>query len=136
MRTRIAAAALAAAALLALTACSSSDDDSKATTPSATTPAGTGSPSSPSSTEAATGDPSDVDAALIDVLHAIDPSLAADPKKTTEAADIQCATLASGGDPTGHTAATRFGDSAHPLTDAQGIAINGALTAMVCDPPF
>lgn len=133
MRTRIVAAALAAAALLALTACSSSDD-SKATTPSATPSADT------SSTEAAAGNPPKIDAGtqsvLINALKVIDPALAADPDKAVSNGQAQCSTLASGGDPTGHTAATRFGDAAHPLTDAQGMAINAALTAVLCDPPF
>lgn len=129
MRTRIAAAALAAAALLALTACNSSDDksDSKATsTPTADI----------SSAEAAAGIPPKPDAAkqavLIAALKAVDPALADDPDKTTDAARNQCSTLAGGGDPSGHTAAQRFGNDTHPLTDAQGMAINAALQIALC----
>lgn len=129
MRTRIAAAAIAAAALLALTACNSNDNnsDSKATsTPSVDI----------SSAEAAAGIPPKPDAAkqavLIAALQSIDPGLGTDPDKTIDAARNQCSTLNGSGDPTGHTAATRFGDDAHPLTDTQGMAINGALKIALC----
>jgi type IV secretory pathway VirB10-like protein len=129
MRTRIAAAALAAAALLALTACSSSDNDDKATptkTPSV----------DQSSIDAAAGIPPKPDAAhqaiYLAALKAVDPTLAADPEKAVREARNQCSTLNSGGDPTGHTAATRIGNDAHPLTDAQGMAINAALRASLC----
>jgi hypothetical protein len=128
MRTRIAAAAIAAAALLTLTACNS--DDNKSSAPSSTPTVDM------SSAAAAAGIPPKPDAAkqavLIAALKAVDPTLADDPGKTTDAARNQCSTLNGGGDPSGHTAAQRFGNDTHPLTDAQGMAINAALQIALC----
>jgi type IV secretory pathway VirB10-like protein len=89
-----------------------------------------------SSAAAAAGVPPKPDAAhqaiYLAALKAVDPTLAADPDKAVREGRNQCSTLNGGGDPTGHTAATRFGNDVHPLTDTQGMAINAALQTAVC----
>ncbi|MFI0897113.1 hypothetical protein [Streptomyces sp. NPDC020983] len=144
MRIRIAAAAVAAAALLSLTACSSDDKDSGTGSPS-TTPATTAPPTASPSPSGTPGDstggaglPGAPDAATQDLvvssLKKIDPALADDPDRTIDSARTQCRTLSGNGDRSGHEAAQRFGSPGHPLTDAQGTAINAALSALLCEP--
>jgi hypothetical protein len=145
MRIRIAAcaAAAAAAALLTLTACS--DDDKGPTPPASSAPASaTTAPSSDTgadpTAEAGSGGSSGLDPAtqelLITSLRKVDPSLADDPARTAANAQEQCAALANDADPSGHAAAQKFSTPEHPLTDAQGQAINAALNALVCEPDF
>jgi hypothetical protein len=131
MRTRIAAVAIAAAALLTLTACNSNDDDSKS-------PASSSTPSADASSSdaAAGGIPPKPDAAtqrlLLAAVESVDPALADDPDKTVDAARNQCQSLNGGAADPDHLAAERFGNDAHPLTDAQGKALNVALRATLC----
>jgi hypothetical protein len=130
MRTRIAAVAIAAAALLALTACNSNDDSKSAA--SSSTPSAEAS----SSDAAAGGIPPKPDAAtqrlLLAAVESVDPALADDPAKTVDAARNQCQSLDGGAADPDHLAAQRFGNDTHPLTDAQGKALNVALRATLC----
>ncbi|MEW1862747.1 hypothetical protein OG896_22060 [Streptomyces sp. NBC_00669] len=137
MRTRIAAAAVAAAALATFcaTACSSSSDDKNASD-KATTAAPTTTGSAGPSTGAAVPRPpapSGVNRqTYLAALKAIDPSLAADPNQVIDQGRTQCTEI--NGDPqtADHLAAERFGSPGHPLTDAQGAAIDAALKLTVC----
>lgn len=135
MRTRITAAAVAAAALLTLTACSSGDDKPASGTDA---PASTNAPAATSSAAAA-GSPATLDAAtrtvLMNALRTIDPALAADQDKAVSDGFAQCEALADDGDLTGHSAAQRFSTGSHPLSDAQGVAIDAALRLTLCRPP-
>jgi hypothetical protein len=128
MRTRIAAAAIAAAALLTLTACNS--DDNKSSAPNSTPTVDI------SSAEAAAGIPAAPDAAkqavLLAAIAAVDPSLANNPDKAVRNSRNQCQALDAGTANPDHAAAQRFGNDAHPLTDAQGAALNAALRATLC----
>ncbi|MFI0723903.1 hypothetical protein [Streptomyces sp. NPDC021224] len=148
MRTRIAAAAVAAAALVTLTACSSDHKDGgtdgRSTASATTQPASPSDSDSPADSTAGdtsgAGVPAKPDPAtqqlVIGSLQQVDPALAADPDQTIASARTQCQVLAGRGDGTGHQAAQRFSTPGHPLTDAQGIAINAALNALLCDPSF
>lgn len=128
MRKPITAAALAAATLLALTACSS-DSGSSAAQPSDSATASsapaidTGIPPEPTGAKRT---------ALIAALKAVDPYIAEDEAKAIDHARNQCSSLNGGAANVDHSAAVRFGDDTHPLTDAQGKAINAALQASLC----
>lgn len=130
MRTRLTAAALAATALLTLAACSSSDDSKPPAPPTMPTAVDT------ASIEAGLGiPPKPVGAqrtAYLAAIKAVDPSLVADPDKAIDAGRNQCMQLHGGAKNEDHLAAERFGNDAHPLTDAQGKAINTALRATLC----
>lgn len=130
MRTRIATAALAATALLTLAACNSSDDSKPPAPPKMPTAVDT------ASIEAGLGiPPKPVGAkrtAYLAAIKAIDPALVADPDKAIDAGRNQCMQLHGGVKNEDHIAAERFGNDAHPLTDAQGKALNTALRATLC----
>lgn len=135
MRTRIAAAAVAAAALATFcaTACSSSSDDKSASKATTTPPATTS--ATPSTGGAVTRPPAPDGVnrqTYLAALKAIDPSLAADPNQVIDEGRVQCTVI--NGDPVtaDHLAAQRFSSSGHPLTDAQGAAIDAALKLTVC----
>jgi hypothetical protein len=136
MRTRIAAAAVAAAALATFcaTACSSGDGKSAPAKQTTTATAPTADPStSPSGTRPPA--PSGVARqTFLAALKAIDPSLAADPDQLIDKGRTQCTEI--NGDPqtADHMAAERFSSTGHPLTDAQGAAIDAALKLTVCKP--
>lgn len=127
MNTRIAAAALTAAALLALTGCNS-DDDKSAPSPTPSVDM--------SSIDAAQGFPPKPDAAhqaiYIAALKAVDPAYDGDPDKAVSEGRNQCQSLNSGAPNADHLAALRLGNDAHPLTDAQGKAINAVLQTTLC----
>jgi hypothetical protein len=129
MRTRLTAAALTAAALLSLAACSSSSDDDK---PAATKPAAVDT----ASMEAALGIPPKPTGAkrtaYLAAIKAVDPYLVTDPDKAISHGRDQCSQLNGGVKNPDHLAAERFGNDAHPLTDAQGKALNTALHATLC----
>lgn len=129
MRTTPAAATvLAAAALLALTACGSSHTTSEPpapTAPVASVPAAPGAPADANNTEAKRS-------ALLLGLASVDPGIATNHERAIRRAQVQCATLNTGGSDPDHLAAERFGDPAHPLTDAQGKQIDDLLRATVC----
>jgi hypothetical protein len=131
MRTRLTAAALAAAALLTLAACNGSDDDSKTPAPPKTSTA-----VDTASINADLGiPPKPVGAkrtAYLAAIKAVDPTLVTDPDKAIDAGRNQCMELHGGVKNEDHVAAERFGNDAHPLTDAQGKAINTALRATLC----
>lgn len=133
MRTRIAAAALAAAALLTLAACSDKDTDSKAPK----TPAATPTAVDTAGMEADLGIPSKPTGTALKLylaaVTAVDPSLKLDTDSSlVDAGRNQCMALRGGAQNPDHLAAERFGNDAHPLTDAQGKALNAALRATLC----
>jgi hypothetical protein len=136
MRTRIAAAAVAATALAlsCASACSSSGGGSsptkQATSSASSTPTtdpGTGSsvtrPPAPSGVSRQT---------YLAALKAIDPSLATDPDRTIDKGRTQCTEINGDQQTADHLAAERFSSAGHPLTDAQGAAIDAALKLTVC----
>lgn len=128
MHRRLTTAVLTASALLALTACSSTDAKPE-TTPSVDYSAAekaAGIPAAPTGAKRT---------ALLDALKAIDPSLVADEDKAIDHARNQCSSLNGGSAKADWSAAQRFGDDTHPLTDAQGKAINAALRATLCPKP-
>jgi hypothetical protein len=144
MRTRLAAAALAAAALLTLSACSSDSGGDEAHDRTAPTTAGmptapTTAPSAVATTGAGKsvpGLPPEPTGAgrtvYLAALTAVDPALGADAGKAVDDGRNQCTTLDTGGRNPDHSAAERFGSGTHPLTDAQGKAINAALRLTLC----
>lgn len=114
---------MTAAALIALTACSSSSSDDKPT-PSvdmSSIQSAAGIPAKPEGTARTT---------YLAAIKAVDPTLVADPDKAIDAGRNQCGSIAT--DQSGHLAAERFGNDAHPLTDTQGQALNAALKATLC----
>ncbi|MFJ2909370.1 hypothetical protein ACIO8F_08030 [Streptomyces sp. NPDC087228] len=127
---RPAAVLIAAAALLALTACSA-EDDAKPAAPKSSAPAvdhsaaekAAGIPPAP------TGDNRD---AYLDAIAAVDPQIIVDEQKAIDAGRNQCSSLAKPNDKVDWLAAQRFGNDAHPLTDAQGKALNAALRKTLC----
>lgn len=146
MRTRLTAAALTAAALLALTACSSGDGDGDAggtAAPSATGTVGSapaadspGASTSAAADKAVPGIPAKPTgprrAAYLAALKAVDPAIVRDPDGAVADGRNQCTSLNGGARNPDHSAAERFGDDTHPLTDTQGKAINLALRATLC----
>ncbi|SEG27202.1 hypothetical protein SAMN05216223_104133 [Actinacidiphila yanglinensis] len=138
MRTRIAAAAVAAAALalFCATACSSGSGDKDAPPTHATT----GAAAPTTSAAPATGSPLPRPPApkgasrqtYLAALKAIDPSLASDPDKVVDEGRTQCTEINTDTQTADHLAAERFGSPGHPLTDAQGAAIDAALKLTVC----
>jgi hypothetical protein len=144
--TRTAAAALLAAAVLTLgaTACSSGGGHDKdaagkgpgtATAP-ATAPTGTGTVSG--ATPGTGGLPTLADGprkdAFLAAVRAVDPALAADPDRAVANGRTQCKRIATDPETADHLTAERFGSPDHPLTDAQGAAINSALKLTLCRP--
>jgi hypothetical protein len=132
MRTRLAAAALTAAAILTLAACNDTDDDSaKAPAPPKTPTA-----VDTASIEASLGIPPKPTGAkrtaYLAAIKAVDPYLVKDPDKAIDHGRNQCSALHGGAANPDHFAAQRFGDDTHPLTDAQGKALNAALRATLC----
>ncbi|WP_330260962.1 DUF732 domain-containing protein [Streptomyces sp. NBC_00539] len=138
-RTTAAAIAITAALAASLTACGDSSDDKAApTAPTAVgTPAGQATPSaSASAVKPSNGMPPRPTGAARDAYLAaitiVAPNTAADPDKAIDAGRNQCSALNGGAQNPDHAAAQRFGNDAHPLTDAQGKAINAALRATMC----
>lgn len=127
MRTRLTAAALAAVAILTLAACNDSKPPAPPKTPTAVDTA---------SIEASLGIPPKPTGAkrtaYLAAIKAVDPTLVADPDKAIDAGRNQCQQLNVGMTNPDHAAAQRFGNDAHPLTDAQGKALNAALRATLC----
>jgi hypothetical protein len=138
--TRTAAAALLAAAVLTLgaTACSSGgghDKDAAGKDPgTATAPTGT----APVATPGTGGLPTLADGprkdAFLAAVRAVDPALAADPDRAVANGRTQCKRIATDPETADHLTAERFGSPDHPLTDAQGAAINSALKLTLCRP--
>ncbi|SDN08935.1 hypothetical protein [Actinacidiphila guanduensis] len=148
MRTRngirTAAAAVLAAAVLTLgaTACSSGgghDEDAAGKDPGtatapATAPTGTAPVATPGTgglTTLADGPRKD---AFLAAVRAVDPALAADPDRALANGRTQCKRIATDPETADHLTAERFGSPDHPLTDAQGAAINSALKLTLCRP--
>jgi hypothetical protein len=128
MRTRLTAAAVAAAALLTLAACSSNSDDKAApsTTPSvdvSSIQANLGFPPEPTGAKRT---------AYLAAIKAVDPYLITNPDKAITHGRDQCQSMDSGATNPHHSAAERFGNDMHPLTDAQGKAIDAALRLTLC----
>ncbi|MFE9340854.1 hypothetical protein [Streptomyces sp. NPDC007063] len=71
-------------------------------------------------------------AAYLRAIAAVDPALTAEPDKAIDAGRNQCAALGGGASNTDHFAAERFGNDAHPLTDAEGAELNEALRGTLC----
>ncbi|MDJ1136228.1 DUF732 domain-containing protein [Streptomyces iconiensis] len=130
-------AALTLAAVATLTACSAeaaseSKPESKPT-PSSSSPSAKSSPSSdlpksripPKPTGAAR-------AAYLDAIGKVDRTLIVDADKAIDAGRNQCNALDGGARNVDYFAAQRFGNDAHPLTDAQGKLLNAALRATLC----
>ncbi|KOY50429.1 MULTISPECIES: hypothetical protein [unclassified Streptomyces] len=140
MKRTTAIAVLVAATLAAsLTACGDSSDDKAApsTPPTATTTA----PKPAQSATASAGKPVNgippkptgaEREAYLAAIKAVAPNAAADPDKAIDAGRNQCSALNGGAQNVDHSAAQRFGNDAHPLTDGQGKAINVALRATMC----
>ncbi|WP_405561904.1 DUF732 domain-containing protein [Streptomyces sp. NBC_01180] len=118
-------ACLAAVTALSVTGCSPDDkkDDAKPTAASSAPAADTGIPPKP------TGADRD---AYLKAIKAVDPTLVTDEDKAIDAGRNQCQALDGGASNTDHFAAARFGNDAHPLTDAQGKALNAALRKTLC----
>jgi len=139
MRTRngirTAAAAVLAAAVLTLgaTACSSGgghDKDAAGKDP--------GTATAPVATPGTGGLPTLADGprkdAFLAAVRAVDPALAADPDRALANGRTQCKRIATDPETADHLTAERFGSPDHPLTDAQGAAINSALKLTLCRP--
>ncbi|WP_405912778.1 hypothetical protein OG760_17300 [Streptomyces sp. NBC_00963] len=107
-----------------MTGCSSDDkkDDAKLAASSAPA-ADTGIPPKP------TGADRD---AYLKVVKAVDPALVTDEDKAIGAGRNQCSSLNGDGKAPDHFAAERFRNDAHPLTGAQGKALNAALRKTLC----
>jgi predicted small lipoprotein YifL len=141
-RSTTSAAVLVAAALaFSLTACGESGDGKKADSAKPGTPAATSavpqpSAASPSASKPGSGIPPKPTGAERDAylaaIKVVAPNAAADPDKAIDAGRNQCMALNGGAKNPDHSAAQRFGSDAHPLTDAQGKAINVALRATMC----
>ncbi|MFF4672300.1 hypothetical protein ACFY1C_20985 [Streptomyces sp. NPDC001279] len=129
MRRPAALLATTAAALLALTACSTGEADVKPlpvptkTVDHAAAEKAAGIPPEP------TGDARD---AYLDAIAAVDPQIIVDEQKAIDAGRNQCSSLAKPNGKIDWLAAQRFGNDAHPLTDAQGKALNAALRKTLC----
>lgn len=140
MRIRLAAAALtaASAALVALTACSSGGgDDKTVATPTGAVASTSAATNTATTTDKAVpglpGKPSGPErAAYLAALKAVDPAIVSDPEGAVADGRNQCTSLDGGARNPDHSAAERFGDATHPLTDTQGKAINLALRATLC----
>lgn len=73
--------------------------------------------------------------AYLDAVREIVPALAAEPDKAVDAGRNQCAALGRGSTGLDRLAAQRFGDGAHPLTEAQGGRLNAVLRKTLCPEP-
>ncbi|MFE0762608.1 DUF732 domain-containing protein [Streptomyces smyrnaeus] len=71
-------------------------------------------------------------AAYLRAIAAVDPALTAEPEKAIDAGRNQCSALDGGASRVDYLAAQRFGNDAHPLTDAQGAELNKALRGTLC----
>ncbi|WP_406013040.1 DUF732 domain-containing protein [Streptomyces sp. NBC_00984] len=124
---RFAALATAAVAVVALSACSAEDKPS--TEPTAA-------PSSAPAQQADSGIPAKPTGAkreaYLRAIRAVDPTLTTDEDKAIDAGRNQCSSLNGGGKDPDHTAAERFGNDTHPLTDKQGKTLNAALRGTLC----
>ncbi|MFB8038985.1 hypothetical protein ACFC5Z_40040 [Streptomyces sp. NPDC056004] len=124
-----AAVLLAATALLALTACSAEEKDVTKPAPKETTVDHSAAERAAGIPPAPTGNDRD---AYLDAIAAVDPQLIVDEQKAIDAGRNQCSSLATPNDKTDWAAAQRFGNDAHPLTDAQGKQLNAALRKTLC----
>ncbi|MGW1410987.1 hypothetical protein [Streptomyces sp. NPDC002403] len=124
-----AAVLLAAAALLALTACSAEEKDVTKPAPKETTVDHSAAEKAAGIPPAPIGDARD---AYLDAIAAVDPQIIVDEQKAIDAGRNQCSSLAHPTDKIDWAAAQRFGNDAHPLTDAQGKALNEALRKTLC----
>ncbi|WP_262705536.1 MULTISPECIES: hypothetical protein [Streptomyces] len=129
MPRHIAIAAIAAACLLALTACDSDDkaDNSEASaTPSvdkSKIEKDLGIPPEPTGAKRS---------ALLAALKVIDPQIVADEDKAIDAARNQCSAINGGAAKLDWSASQRFGNDAHPVSEANGKLINAALRKTLC----
>lgn len=125
---RLTALAATAAAIVALAGCDSEDKQDAAPKPKPSTSApaqqaDTGIPPEPTGTKRA---------AYLAAIKAIDPALVTDADKAIDAGRNQCSSLNGGAQNVNNSAAQRFGNDAHPLTDEQGKALNAALRKTLC----
>ncbi|MFL0393933.1 MULTISPECIES: DUF732 domain-containing protein [Streptomyces] len=114
------------------------DDDTSATSDSKPRPSAsaTADKDSQADTERSHGippEPTGADrTAYLDAIAAVDPTLTAEPDKAIDAGRNQCSALDGGAQRLDYLAAQRFGNDAHPLTDAQGAELNAALRKTLC----